>query len=120
GGVLAWWFNGYDEDLGAYSPGVLLIMEIAKAGAATGVSVIDFGRGEQRYKLSLANEHRALCEGSAAAAGSLAWWLRAGQKPLLRAAQRPPKGRVEDLARRALVRLITPVRLPEEPRRAAS
>lgn len=118
GGVLAWWYNGYDESYGGYSPGVLLILAIAKAGA--GVSIIDFGRGEQRYKLSLANEHRALCEGSVAAQGSLAWWLRAGQKPLLRAAERLPHGRMEDFARRALVRLVTAVRLPDESRRVAS
>ncbi|MDH3226884.1 MAG: GNAT family N-acetyltransferase [Thermoleophilia bacterium] len=66
GGVWHWWFPTYDPELSRYSPGLLLLMEMATAAEGIGVAAIDFGRGEERYKERLANRHEGLLQGVAA------------------------------------------------------
>ncbi|WP_112322946.1 GNAT family N-acetyltransferase [Oceanibium sediminis] len=59
-----WWFPTYDAEMGAYSPGLILLLECVRHGAASGLRELDLGRGEQRYKREFANRERLLCEGS--------------------------------------------------------
>jgi CelD/BcsL family acetyltransferase involved in cellulose biosynthesis len=61
--VLHWWFPAYDPQFAAYSPGILLILRIAQAAAAAGIRTIDLGKGDSRYKASLANRAAPLVEG---------------------------------------------------------
>jgi CelD/BcsL family acetyltransferase involved in cellulose biosynthesis len=83
--VLASWFPAYDTAAASYSPGWLLFLRMAEAGAAGGVQAIDLGKGEEDYKQSLKTGNLALAEG---------WVSRPSVRALARAAQRAPRRRV--------------------------
>jgi CelD/BcsL family acetyltransferase involved in cellulose biosynthesis len=76
-GVLHVWFNGYNPELANYSPGLLFFLQLAEQAESLGVTAIDLGRGDERYKLSLATRSVMLCEGSVTCP-SLGTWLRNG------------------------------------------
>lgn len=57
------WFPAYNAELHRYSPGLVLLLELARAAPALGISVIDLGKGEARYKQALATDSVALSEG---------------------------------------------------------
>ena len=50
GRVLHYWIPAYNHELGRYSPGLLALMELARAAADRGIQRIDLGSGEERYK----------------------------------------------------------------------
>jgi CelD/BcsL family acetyltransferase involved in cellulose biosynthesis len=62
--VLTSWFPSYDTAFESYSPGLLMFFKMAEAAAADEIGHIDLGKGEMRYKDSLANGEIALAEGS--------------------------------------------------------
>ena len=62
--VLHWWFPAYDPELGKYSPGAQLLLELAREAAARGVERIDLGEGDESYKLSFMTGATALAVGS--------------------------------------------------------
>jgi CelD/BcsL family acetyltransferase involved in cellulose biosynthesis len=74
-GVLHSWFNAYNPELHAYSPGLTLFLRLAEEAPHLGIRKIDLGRGEERYKSSLATNTVELGEGSITTP-SLATWLR--------------------------------------------
>jgi len=61
--VLHWWFPSYAQRFARYSPGIILILRIAQAAPAAGIRTIDLGKGDSRYKRSLANRAAELREG---------------------------------------------------------
>jgi CelD/BcsL family acetyltransferase involved in cellulose biosynthesis len=63
-GVLHWWFPTFDVTLDKYSPGTLLLLRIAEAAQAAGISVIDLGKGDSRYKLTAMTGTVPLLEGA--------------------------------------------------------
>ena len=63
GGVLHSWFPAYNPQLHRYSPGLVLLLELAGAAPALGIRELDFGKGEARYKLALATGTVPLHEG---------------------------------------------------------
>jgi CelD/BcsL family acetyltransferase involved in cellulose biosynthesis len=63
GGVLHSWFPAYNPELHRYSPGLVLLLELAEAAPALGIRELDFGKGEARYKLALATGTIPLQEG---------------------------------------------------------
>jgi CelD/BcsL family acetyltransferase involved in cellulose biosynthesis len=65
-GVLHSWFPAYDVSLAKFSPGLLLLLEIARAGAALGIRRLDLGRGEKEYKSRLQSGAIPLVEGCVA------------------------------------------------------
>jgi CelD/BcsL family acetyltransferase involved in cellulose biosynthesis len=67
---LSWWFPAYDPQLGRYSPGLILLLEVIAAGAARHVPVLDLGRGEHGYKLRVADRFYEVAEGEVASAES--------------------------------------------------
>lgn len=75
--VMHAWFNAYDAELAAYSPGLVLFERMARAAEAQGVTKIDLGKGDERYKRSLASAATPLWEGSVEL-NSLSVWLRRG------------------------------------------
>jgi CelD/BcsL family acetyltransferase involved in cellulose biosynthesis len=75
-GVLHSWFTSYNPQLQTYSPGLSLFIRLAEEAQSLGVQKIDLGRGQERYKWSLANSSVEVCEGSLSSP-SLATLLRA-------------------------------------------
>ena len=62
--VWHWWFPTYNKGFSDYSPGGILLLEVARAAAAEGSSLLDLGRGDDVYKQSFATGTLALTEGS--------------------------------------------------------
>lgn len=75
GRVLHWWFTAYDPELGKYSPGSQLLLELVRAAGPMGVERIDLGKGLESYKRSFMNGAIPLAEGSI------------DSRPMIRAAQ---------------------------------
>jgi CelD/BcsL family acetyltransferase involved in cellulose biosynthesis len=74
-GVLHAWFTAYNPELSKYSPGVTLFIRLAEEAQGLGIHQIDLGRGDERYKWSLASGSAEVAEGSISCP-SLATWLR--------------------------------------------
>jgi len=76
--VLPTWFPAYDPDFARYSPGLLLHVEMAEAGAADGLECIDLGRGPKDYKDWLADRVDEVWEGRVVArsGAGLVHWAR--------------------------------------------
>ncbi len=53
GDLMHYWFPVYDPQYHMYSPGTALFLEISKACEERGIKQIDFGYGEQPYKVKL-------------------------------------------------------------------
>lgn len=62
--VLHVWFPAYNPAQGKYSPGLILLLELARQGSERGIRRIDFGPGQERYKLSLMTGALGLAAGS--------------------------------------------------------
>ena len=60
---LSWWFPSYDADLAPYSPGLVLLLDLAEHAAERGLSMVDLGRGEHAYKLRVATGGYTVAEG---------------------------------------------------------
>lgn len=58
------WFPAYNVELEQYSPGLILLLELAKVAADRGVQRIDFGRGGERYKRDFASASIRIAEGA--------------------------------------------------------
>lgn len=106
GSVIHWWFPTYDPMLSPYSPGLILLYEMAKAAPGTGCETIDLGRGQERYKRSFANSFTSICEGSVAAPGSLVGFARRSRVALQRAANAHLPQPIADLCRRGGTRIL--------------
>ena len=91
GGVLHSWFPAYNPQLHRYSPGLVLMLELAGAAPALGIRELDFGRGEARYKLALATGTVPLLEGCVGARplSALPARLRTSARRLVRASGVP-------------------------------
>jgi CelD/BcsL family acetyltransferase involved in cellulose biosynthesis len=61
--VLAWWFPAYDPEFAHYSPGNTLLIKLIEAASRAGVTRIDLGQGDERYKGSFSNGAIAVAEG---------------------------------------------------------
>jgi CelD/BcsL family acetyltransferase involved in cellulose biosynthesis len=104
GAVLHAWFIAHDEAFARYSPGVILINDILKWAPAQGVTELDLGPGDYRFKHSLANVKRDVAHGyigrpsAAALARGAAYRVRATAEAL-------PLGRFSALPGKAMRRL---------------
>jgi CelD/BcsL family acetyltransferase involved in cellulose biosynthesis len=65
-GVMHGWFPAYNMDLAAYSPGLVLLVELLKVAADSGVRRFDFGKGEKDHKTCFMSGAIALAEGCVA------------------------------------------------------
>jgi CelD/BcsL family acetyltransferase involved in cellulose biosynthesis len=66
--TLAWWFPVYDPAFAAYSPGLILCLDLARAMAAEQLSLLDLGKGDESYKDRLSNTTLHLLNGTVARA----------------------------------------------------
>jgi len=57
------WFPAYDRDMEAYSPGILMHLELFRAAADAGIERVDFGAGREPYKLSMTSNSTLVSEG---------------------------------------------------------
>ncbi len=53
--VLHYWLPAYDVELSQYSPGSLLLLELARSASELGLRIIDFGHGDEPYKARFVN-----------------------------------------------------------------
>lgn len=104
GPVLHAWFIAHDEELQRYSAGVALIVEILRWGAARGITEVDLGPGDYRFKLSLRSGVRPLGYGfvGRASASTAARWA---QFRVRDAAEALPLGRWSHLPGKAMRRM---------------
>ena len=72
--ILHSWFPVYNEEFAKYSPGLILLLDQAAEAASHGIGTIDLGRGDQPYKLRVANSSYEVAEGRVAARSA---WSRA-------------------------------------------
>lgn len=50
-GVWHWWFPTYDRRWARYSPGLILLLQMAQAADGLGIQRLELGRGSEPYKL---------------------------------------------------------------------
>jgi CelD/BcsL family acetyltransferase involved in cellulose biosynthesis len=62
--VLHYWFPAYDPQFAKFSTGIILLLRMAQALAATGLRTIDLGGGKSLYKTRLMTGEVAIQEGS--------------------------------------------------------
>jgi len=65
GGVLHSWFPAYDKEFYRYSPGLILLINIAQRCEELGIARIDLGRGSEQFKTSLMSGAVKVAEGAA-------------------------------------------------------
>jgi CelD/BcsL family acetyltransferase involved in cellulose biosynthesis len=65
-GVLQGWFSAYDRSLAKWSPGLLLLLQVAKTISGMGITRFDLGKGVGDYKACFASGAIPLAEGSVA------------------------------------------------------
>lgn len=70
--TLAWWFPAYAPDFGQYSPGLIMLLELARAMPEAGLSLLDLGKGDEPYKERLSNQEIPLVRGAVACGRHLA------------------------------------------------
>jgi len=63
GALLHYWFPAYDAEFAKFSVGSILLLRIAAAASAHGVSLVDLGKGTDAYKERLMNRSVNLHEG---------------------------------------------------------
>lgn len=106
-GVLHWWFPAYDLASQGYSPGLHLIDHCARLSAVEGFYIIDFGKGDDRYKRLFADRTVPMLKGSAYRNGTFAAQARAGSAHLLAAVERILPGAIRAWPRKSIERLWT-------------
>ena len=95
--VWHYWFPAYGQEFARYSPGLILLLDMAQYAPTLGIRAIDLGKGDSRYKRSLMSGSVPLMEGSA-------------QRPSLVARLRKLADQTEAFVRRTP--LAVPARVP--------
>ena len=78
---LAHWFPAYDPELGKCSPGLIQHVRMIEDSAPTGITLIDMGKGEKRYKETLKTSDLFVCEGAVTGRSPLALAHKARVRP---------------------------------------
>ena len=98
------WFIAHDCDLQRYSPGVILITEVARWAAEQGLAELDLGPGDYRFKVSLANRRRPVGHGYVGRFAP-ATLVRAAEYGVRQVVEALPLGRFSELPGKAMRRL---------------
>ena len=61
--ILHYWWPAYNPRFASYSPGIALLLEMARAANSMGIQVIDLGMGDHAYKQRLMNASVPLAAG---------------------------------------------------------
>lgn len=73
--VMHAWFTAYDQELAAYSPGLVMFLKMTEAWPSVGITRFELGKGDERFKWNLATDSQELMEGSISRP-TFATWLR--------------------------------------------
>jgi CelD/BcsL family acetyltransferase involved in cellulose biosynthesis len=111
--LLHWWFPAYELALSRLGPGKNLVNQCAIAAGDQGIRRIDFGKGDEDFKLHFANREVRLREGSLVVPGTLSAMARRGGEAVVAAARRIPLGRYRDYPGKAIARLVSGVGVPD-------
>lgn len=111
-GVLHWWFPAYDLAFQRYSPGLQLIDICARQAAIEAIRMIDFGKGDDRYKVLFADRSIPMLRGSACQEGSFAARARASHAAIINFAERVLPAAINAYPRKSIERLWTGTALP--------
>jgi CelD/BcsL family acetyltransferase involved in cellulose biosynthesis len=65
-GVIHWWFPAYNRSFGEYSPGLVMLMELAKFARSLAIQRIDLGKVNLHYKTRCMSGTIRVAEGSVA------------------------------------------------------
>ena len=115
GGVMHYWFTGFDPQFSDVSPGIILLQSIAETVAREGVTRIDLGGGVYRFKQEFADLRTPLGSGVIWGRSLLAGAAR-GAGLLTRGFETLPMGRLATAPRRAISRLDRLMAFHEAPR----
>jgi CelD/BcsL family acetyltransferase involved in cellulose biosynthesis len=76
--ILSCWFPSYDRTFATFSPGRILYLRMIEAAAASGIHLVDFGRGDAAYKNSFKTGELMVHEGAlrTTGPGAALHWLR--------------------------------------------
>jgi len=74
------WFVGYDERFSKWSPGISLLLQVGQALADEGVTRFHLGKGNERFKSSLADGQVTVAEGMLGTPSLALSWLQAWQR----------------------------------------
>ncbi|QKW09740.1 GNAT family N-acetyltransferase [Streptomyces sp. NA04227] len=61
--VLHYWFSSFDPEVSAYSPGRMLLMELARAAADEDLDWLELGKGQEDYKQHVKSTALTVTEG---------------------------------------------------------
>jgi CelD/BcsL family acetyltransferase involved in cellulose biosynthesis len=91
--VWHYWYPAYDPEFGAYSPGLVLLLDMARSAPSLGIRTIDLGKGDARYKRALASRSVAVAEGAIArrSLAAAAWRLRHDARAVARRTAMGPR-----------------------------
>jgi CelD/BcsL family acetyltransferase involved in cellulose biosynthesis len=91
--VWHYWYPAYDPEFGRYSPGLVLLLNMAESASSLGIRAIDLGKGDARYKRALANNTVALAEGAVVRPSLVgdAWRLRREARALAKRTAMGPR-----------------------------
>ncbi len=104
GEVLHAWFIAHNDAFAKYSPGVLLIADMLQWAGSAGISELDLGPGDYRFKMQLANVQRDVMHGYVGRA-SAASLVREAQYRVRLTAEALPLGRASALPGKAMRRM---------------
>ena len=74
--VLHWWFPAYDKQYAKLSPGLILLLELCRSAATSGIREIELGPGDDGYKKLVANQHIMVASGFVGLSPSMSLWRR--------------------------------------------
>jgi CelD/BcsL family acetyltransferase involved in cellulose biosynthesis len=111
--LLHWWFPAYELALSKLGPGKNLVNQCAIRAGEQGIRMIDFGKGNEDFKMHFANREARLREGSLVVPGTLSAMARKGGEAVVAAAREIPLGRYQDYPGKVIARLVSGVSLPD-------
>jgi CelD/BcsL family acetyltransferase involved in cellulose biosynthesis len=103
------WFPAYDAQFSRYSPGAVLLVEMARSAAAAGLTLLDLGKGDEHYKSSFCTRETLVAEGAVVVSpllGALRRWSGAGLRFLRTAPAAAPVRAPVRALRRQLRRVM--------------
>jgi CelD/BcsL family acetyltransferase involved in cellulose biosynthesis len=102
--VWHWWLPAYDPARARYSPGILLLVAMARSAVELGVRAIDLGKGEALYKRRFANSSAAVAVGAVERPSVAAVWGRMERAANAILCRTPARGAVLRAATRRRLR----------------